>query len=165
MSLKKFLVFIGIVVIALHLMGRAGVFTGTPELESGVLNNRLYPCAPSDACLASRPPETSPHYIHSILPKVAWEQARPEFKNALENQGCEITSEESTEYIKFQCTTFFLRTVDDLELYHAANEGRLHVRSRARIAWLDWGRQRRRIDALRAELGRKDDPIVEAPKN
>lgn len=160
MSFKNTMIIIAVILVSLHLLGWLGIFEGKREGELGILNNRLYPCINTDACVVSRPPENNPQYVHSILAKSQWDQAREEIQKYLEENRCKTIQATPVEYLYFECRTFFLRTMDDLELYYANNEGRIHVRSRARIKWLDWGRQRRRLDNLRKQIGRPDDPHV-----
>lgn len=157
----KWLVLVFLVSLAvIHILARLDLFKGKPAENFGTLNSRLLPCDENAVCYVSRPPEEGPHYIHSILLKENWQQGSELIVKSLTEQGCSVVQVEGSNYIKLECTTMFFRTSDDLELYFSEIEGRLHVKTQARISWLDWGRQIRRIRGLRAEFGRSDDPPV-----
>ena len=59
------------------------------------------------------------------------------------------------DYLYAQLTTKWLRFVDDAEFWASAAEGVIHVRSASRVGRRDFGVNRRRVEAIRAEYGRQ----------
>jgi uncharacterized protein (DUF1499 family) len=60
--------------------------------------------------------------------------------------------EERDDYRRYEITTRFLRYVDDLELLLVPSTTTIHVRSASRVGRSDFGVNRARVEALRAEL-------------
>lgn len=60
--------------------------------------------------------------------------------------------ESQPDYIRAEARTAIMRYVDDLEFVFAAREARIDVRSSSRVGWYDFGVNRRRIEAIRADF-------------
>lgn len=68
---------------------------------------------------------------------------------ALTLQGAK-TADKRDDYLRIECTTRFLRFVDDLEL--KLRDDHLIVRSESRVGYSDFGVNRRRTESLRDKL-------------
>lgn len=69
--------------------------------------------------------------------------------------GAEIAGERGR-YLHIECTSRLFRFVDDLELLADPERQVIHCRSASRVGWLDFGVNRRRIEAIRQALSRRN---------
>jgi uncharacterized protein (DUF1499 family) len=65
------------------------------------------------------------------------------------------TIAETSDYLHAECATAIFGFVDDLELHLRVAEGVIAVRSASRLGYSDLGVNRRRIENLRALLGKQ----------
>ncbi len=111
--------------------------------------DRFAPVPSSPNCVSSRAdPADRQHYIEP-LQTTDLDAAR----QALLAQPRTELVEEDGDYLRFVCTTRFLRFKDDVELELDPDAGVVHVRSASRVGYGDMGVNRRRVEALRSELG------------
>jgi len=111
----------------------------------------LAPCPRSPNCVSSLAPDEG-HRVEPLVLRVpaesAWASARravlalPRTRIAVERPG----------YLRAECTSRWLRFVDDLELALAPDGARIDVRSASRIGYSDLGVNRERVETLRAAL-------------
>lgn len=59
---------------------------------------------------------------------------------------------ETTDYLHAECRSVLFGFVDDLELHLRPADGIIAIRSAARLGYLDFGVNRRRVESLRATL-------------
>ena len=117
----------------------------------GVKDGRLAPCKPSPNCVSSQAdPADREHYIAPI----AFRGSMADLRRAVESmeRASVITADASYLYAEYR--TKLLRYVDDLELFHDAAAGVVHVRSASRRGRRDFGVNRKRVEELRARLTR-----------
>lgn len=65
--------------------------------------------------------------------------------------GMRIT-QNKPDYLRAECTTRLLKYVDDLELWSDPAAGVIHVRSASRLGREDFEANRKRVEALRAQI-------------
>lgn len=119
--------------------------SGEPPQDIGVREGRLTPCPESPNCVSSY--ENSAE--HSIAPIAA---TLEQIQQIL--LGMEATNivEAADGYLYAEFTSRIMGYVDDVEfLYDPANKQN-HVRSASRLGHSDLGANRKRIEAIRAQL-------------
>ena len=116
--------------------------------EGGAL---LAPCPRSPNCVSSLASDDE----HRVAPLAlrapadrAWEAAR----RAVEGLPRTRIVDERPGWLRAECTSRWLRFVDDLELALAADGARIDVRSASRVGYSDLGVNRARVESLRAVL-------------
>ena len=129
--------------------------------DLGVRDARLSPCPSSPNCVSSDARDAE-HTVEPFAfrgaPAQAWQAAR----SAVASLPRTRIVSETPEYLHVECRSLLLRFVDDLELHLRAQEGIIAVRSASRVGYSDLGVNRRRVEAIRAELARQQ--ILRAPE-
>lgn len=111
----------------------------------------LAPCPRSPNCVSSLASDDE----HRVAPLAlrepadrAWEATR----RAVEALPRTRIVDERPGWLRAECTSRWLRFVDDLELALAADGARIDVRSASRVGYSDLGVNRARVESLRAAL-------------
>jgi uncharacterized protein (DUF1499 family) len=118
---------------------------GEPPQNIGVRDGRLTACPESPNCVSSF--ESSEQ--HSIAPLNA---------NLAQIQQVLLTLDEanivqqSSNYLYAEFTSSLMGYVDDVEFLYDAASNQTHVRSASRLGYSDMGANRKRIEAIRAQL-------------
>ena len=116
----------------------------------GVRDGKLAPCKRSPNCVSSQAdPADAEHYI---APIAFGGDAIAAVRKALQSmRDVRVVSAEPG-YLYAEFRTPLLRFVDDVEFFHDAAAGLIHVRSASRLGRRDFGVNRRRVEALRSLL-------------
>ena len=112
----------------------------------GLVNGRLDRVGPRPNVVCSEPDTPGDVHVQPIRASLADARA------AVERMGGTIITE-TDDYLAATFQSRLFRFIDDLEL-RDAGDGTLHVRSGSRVGYSDMGANRKRVEALRAELSR-----------
>ncbi len=125
------------------------------SVAGGVSEGRLAVCPASPNCVSSFASDTE----HAVAPlEVAGatsDAIRGKLKVALARLPRMKIVVDQGDYLHVEARTAILRFVDDLELLVEPERGLVQVRSASRLGVSDLGANRRRVEALRAELSRQ----------
>ena len=124
--------------------------SGTRPTTLGVQAGALSPCPPSPNCVSSSATDEE----HGIAPLSYDGHERAEVRELLlailaETSRVNIVVSDA-DYIHAEFTTLIWRFVDDVEFYLPEGEVVVHVRSASRLGESDLGKNRERIEELRA---------------
>lgn len=126
----------------------------TRSAAGGLHEGRLAPCPETPNAVSSQAEDAG----HAIAPLNFAGQSpddiRSRLKAALAAMPRMKPIKEEGNYLHYEARTAFFRFVDDLELLIDPELGVVHVRSVSRLGVSDLGANRRRVEALRAELAR-----------
>ncbi|MBR8828047.1 MAG: DUF1499 domain-containing protein [Gomphosphaeria aponina SAG 52.96 = DSM 107014] len=123
-------------------------FAGKRPHNLGVKEGKLTPCPGSPNCVNSQ--SSDPQAKIEPLPPVAIAVLRKII------EGMERTKiiEERENYLYAEFKTKLMGFVDDVEFYLDQDADVIHVRSASRLGQSDLGVNRKRIEAIRAQLGK-----------
>lgn len=132
--------------------------TGTRPVDIGIIDNRLTPCPDSPNCVSSfeaKSDET--HYIDAFVikgdnPQQAWSSLQTLIEK---NSSAEIIKKDE-KYIYAEYTSSIMRFVDDTEFLLDEENNSVQLRSASRLGHKDFGVNRERLEAIRAELQSQD---------
>lgn len=119
----------------------------------GCVVGALRPCGTSPNCVCSQ--DARPEFAIAPLALGADRDAGWQVLVGLleRRPRTEIVSiGEDGRYLHVTCTTALLRFVDDVELLRDDGAGVVHIRSASRVGSSDFGANRKRVEALRAEF-------------
>lgn len=135
--------------------GQFGLLAGTRPSDLGVHDGRLKPAPDTPNAVSS---EARAGY-HAIAPLAFQGDPAAAFARVArlvrETPGVAVIVERP-DYLHAECSTRWLRFVDDLELLLDPAAGVIHVRSASRIGHGDLGANRARVEALRARFAQAD---------
>ena len=162
MSLLKIFVVISVVLaIALLVAGQAGMLRGAMPTDLGLRNGQLKPPANNPNSVSSQASlhATHPFRAYADIAPLAYTGdgavALAEFARAVAivkaMPGTTVV-EEKPGYVYAQCQTRWLKFTDDLELALDESARVIHVRSASRLGKSDLGVNRKRVEAIRAEM-------------
>ena len=117
----------------------------------GIVGGKFRRCPDSPNCVSSQSGDER-HYIEPIPYEGAFVEAREALESAVNQWSRSKIVSSTTRYIHAEFTSALFRFVDDAEFYFDLDLKVIHVRSASRIGWYDFGVNRRRIDAIRAEF-------------
>lgn len=127
-----------------------GLFSGKRPRTLGHTDGTLSPCPRSPNCVSSQ--SQGGHYIDPIrytqAPTDMWRQLHSVL--SLFPGATIITDDEH--YLHVECATPWLGFVDDLEFYHHPDKATIDIRSGSRLGYSDFGKNRQRLEAIRALL-------------
>jgi len=121
-------------------------FTGKRPLNLGVKDGKLAACPGSPNCVNSQSSETTSKI--DPLPPVAIADLRKVVESM---EGTKII-EETENYLYAEFQTKLMGFVDDVEFYLDRDANVIHVRSASRLGKSDLGVNRKRVEAIRAQL-------------
>jgi len=120
----------------------------------GVREGRLAPCPSSPNCVSSDAVDPG-HRVEAFVVEgeveAAWSGLRDWLK---EQKRVRITVDEA-DYLHAVFTTPLLRFRDDVEFHARPERGEIALRSASRVGRSDLGANRKRVEAIRAELARR----------
>jgi uncharacterized protein (DUF1499 family) len=144
--------------LALWLAGRLGALRGTPPADLGIREGRLKPPSPTPNSVSSQAELYPGHPMREVariaaLPasgSAAVSIAR--VRAVVERISGATVVEQRDDYLYAQFETPTLRFVDDVEFWYDPAAQAIAVRSASRIGRRDFGVNRARIEAIRAQL-------------
>ena len=153
------LIYVVLVLVVLVLLAvQFGLFSGKPPTNIGVNNERLKPPSKTRNSVSS---QAQLHPEHEQLQYASIEPLP--FKNGNVANSMQILMatlksmpgvtiiDAKPDYIYAQSTTKVLKFVDDVEFWANPNKGVIEVRSASRLGREDFGVNRERIEAIRAQ--------------
>ena len=152
-------ILVALIAIALVVAGQMGMLTGKVPNGLGVTEGRLKGLSKTPNCVSSQAGLYSDHpqkEYASIAPlkySGDGDQAMEKLAAALSKTERTVVVKREPGYIYAQSTTALLKFTDDLELWLDKPNGVIQVRSSSRLGQKDFGVNRARIEALRAQLG------------
>lgn len=118
---------------------------GEPPQNIGIRDGRLIACPESPNCVSSY--ESSEQ--HSIA---ALDANLNQIQQILLTMDAANIVEQSSNYLYAQFTSSLMGYVDDVEFLYDAASNTTHVRSASRLGYSDMGANRKRVEAIRAQL-------------
>jgi uncharacterized protein (DUF1499 family) len=121
----------------------------------GLKNGQLSECSETPNCVCSFSLETDgQHYIHPLPYTESLEECMSKLKSVLSKMSGMKTIKEEPNYLYLESTTTVFRYVDDLEIYLDDEQKTIHFRSASRIGQSDFGKNRSRVEAIKAKLSK-----------
>ena len=159
MNILGILVLLVLVVsVGLVIAGQMGMLTGQVPNGLGVTDGRLKGLSKTPNCVSSQAALYADHpqkEYASVAPfkfTGDGEQAMEKLAAALSKTERTVVVKREPGYIYAQSTTTLLKFTDDLELWLDKPNGVIQVRSSSRLGQKDFGVNRARVEALRAQL-------------
>ncbi|GAB2902900.1 DUF1499 domain-containing protein [Uliginosibacterium flavum] len=160
MALLKWIVIaLLLLALAVLLVGQLGLLSGKTPDDLGVKDTRLRPPSATENSV------TSQAALHPEHPMRAYADIAPlplkgdgpatlaQLAKLLQaTPGVKIVQDKGDGYLYAQCTTRWLKFVDDLELWFDPAKQVVQVRSASRVGRKDFGINRQRVERLRAGL-------------
>ncbi|MEO8250460.1 MAG: DUF1499 domain-containing protein [Burkholderiales bacterium] len=140
--------------------GRVGWLEGTPPPDLGVTNGRLKPpsamanSVSSQAALYPDHPQRGSAEIAPLVYSGDGSAAMQRLAKLLEEWPNTRLVVNRAGYLRAESSTPVLRFTDDLEFWLDTTAGAIQVRSASRLGQLDFGANRKRVEALRAAFSR-----------
>ncbi len=142
----------------LFLAGQLGILKGTVPTDLGVKDGRLKPPARTPNSVSSQAglyPD-HPQAQYAAIAPLAYQgdakAAMAKLVNVVQSLPGTMIVSQSDDYVYAQSTTKLLRFTDDVEFWLDASSQTIQVRSASRIGRKDFGVNRQRIEAIRAQL-------------
>jgi len=121
--------------------------------KASIINGKLPICGSSPNCVSSQAEiHDKHHYISPFEIKGNPRQAWAELKKAILKQPRMVITHETHISLHAEATSLVFRFVDDINVLLDADAELIHIRSASRVGHSDFGVNRKRIEALRAEL-------------
>ncbi len=112
---------------------------------------KLPPCQNTPNCVSTQAVD-KPHYTEPFRisgnPHKAWQALR----NAIISHDRILLTHETDNSLHAEATSLVLHFVDDIDAVLDADAGLIHIRSASRMGHSDFGVNRKRIEAIRAQL-------------
>jgi uncharacterized protein (DUF1499 family) len=142
---------------ALFVAARLGLFSGQPPQDLGVRDGRLKPPSPTRNSVSSQAglyPDHPQRAYADIAPLPVrggdGRTALLKLSELLRGQPELRVVERHHDYLRAEARTRWLRFVDDLEFWLDPAQQVIHVRSASRLGREDFGVNRKRIEHIRA---------------
>ena len=115
------------------------------------------PCPASPNCVSTlADPEDKTHYIAPLrFGSVEGKDVMGEVVAVLKDERRTIIVTQSEAYLHAEVRSRLFRFVDDVEVFVNQANGLVHFRSASRLGYGDFGVNRKRVEKLIAELGRR----------
>ena len=121
--------------------------------ETGIVEEKFYPCPTSPNCVSSMVLEEDSHYIKPIVySDIDRDLAKEKITVILKELKNTSVVEKSDEYIHAEVKSSFFKFIDDIEFYFPENKNIIHVRSLARSGYSDFGVNRKRMEKIRVKF-------------
>jgi uncharacterized protein (DUF1499 family) len=127
--------------------------SGTRLSNLGVKDNRLSLCPASPNCVSSQSDDEK-HRIDAIRFTSTPAEALARLKEIVRGMERTTVVRESPDYFHAEFR-IFLGFVDDVEFFADESEKVIHLRSTSRVGYWDLGVNRRRMESIRAEFGKR----------
>lgn len=160
MALLKWIVFAVLALaVAAVLAGQLGLLGGRPPDDLGVKDGRLKPPSTTPNSVSSQAGRYPDHPMRAYadIPPLPLRGDGPATLARLRQllqatPGVKIVEDKGDGYLYAQCTTRWMKFVDDLELWVDPVHQVVQVRSASRVGRKDFGVNRERVERLRAGL-------------
>lgn len=156
--IKWLLIILFLIVIVAVLAGQLGMLKGTAPIDLGTREGKLKPPAMTPNSVSSQaalyPDHPQLHYA-SIEPLPLIGDATTtltRIRSIVENMERAEVITSDTHYLYVQFTTKIMKFVDDTEFWFDPAAKVIQVRSASRLGKSDLGANRKRIEAIRAQL-------------
>ena len=161
MTLLKWIVFALLALaVATVVAGQLGLLGGQQPADLGVKEGKLKPPSDTENSVSSQAsfyPEHPMRAYADIAPLPLngdGPATMAKLTKLLQGMpGVKIIENKGDGYLYAQCTTRWMKFVDDLELWFDPVHQVVQVRSASRVGRKDFGVNRQRVEKLRAELG------------
>lgn len=147
--------------VAAVLAGQLGLLSGRMPDDLGVKDGRLKPPSATENSVSSQAglyPDHPMRAYAEIAPLALSGDGTAtiaELSKLLQTMpGVKIVRNKGDGYLHAQCTTRWMKFVDDLELWFDPANQVVQVRSASRVGRRDFGENRERVERLRAGLAR-----------
>lgn len=128
------------------------LMTSTPT-QSSAIDRKLPDCGNSPNCVSSQADiHDRQHFILPFEIKSNAQQAWEALKAVILKQPRMVITHETHNTLHAEATSLVFRFVDDINVILDADAELIHIRSASRVGHSDFGVNRKRIEALRAEL-------------
>jgi len=120
--------------------------------------HRLAPCGAAPSCVSSD--ETGS--VHGIEPLELGADPQATWAKLiayLESDPSYTIEVQEPDYVRAVARTRVLRFVDDVEFHRRPEDGHIAMRSASRFGYFDWGKNRRRLEAVRQALIAAASPV------
>jgi uncharacterized protein (DUF1499 family) len=145
-----FLIYLLIIVLAILVAGRLGLFAGKQPSYLGVTNGKLAaPDLGKQNAVCSHTDGTGYHSIAPIRYDGSQEQARAKLIAAIAQLNGTSIVRQDPNYLYAQSQTKWMRYIDDVEFLFDDAAKIIHVRSASRLGRKDFGVNRARIEYVR----------------
>src|SRR5262245_21012896 len=157
-TLRWILASLAVLVVAVWLAGRFGALRGRPPSDIGVRGGRLKPPSRTPNSVTSQadlyPEHPMREYARvTALPASGGAAASiARVRAVVERMRGATVVEQRDDYLYAQFETAAMRFVDDVEFWYEPAAQAIAVRSASRIGRKDFGTNRNRIEAIRAQL-------------
>ena len=122
----------------------------------GVKDGRLAPCRRSPNCVCSQgDPADAVHHVAAIAFQGGALEAMAAVRRAVESMQRATIVRHDPGYLYAEFRSRLMRYVDDVEFAYDEKAGLIHVRSASRLGRRDFGVNRERVEAIRAQLERR----------
>jgi uncharacterized protein (DUF1499 family) len=128
-----------------------GLLSGRRPANLGVRNGKLAPCSWKPNCVCSQSSDAT-HAIAPIDTRGDPARAFEQLKSLVRGFERVAVIVDQPEYFYAEFTSATLGFVDDMEFLLDAASGVIHVRSASRLGIRDFGVNRGRVEAIRAQL-------------
>jgi uncharacterized protein (DUF1499 family) len=118
----------------------------------GLRNGRLAACPNRPNCVSSQADDPE----HSILPmhfKGTLNEAKERLRGVVAAWPRTRLIDQQTNYLQFEFVTPVGRFVDDVEFLFLEQDKIVHVRSASRLGYSDLGKNRKRVELIRQQIG------------
>lgn len=147
-----------VVAFSVVVAGQLGLFKGRVPQDLGAREGRFKAPSPTPNSVSSQA-DLYPHHPQLIYARVAPLQFKGSPDEAMQKLVGIVKALDRTQlvtqapdYLYAQCQTRILRFTDDLEFSLDRSAGRIHVRSASRLGAKDFGVNRERVEAIRAQF-------------
>ncbi|NDV22768.1 DUF1499 domain-containing protein [Desulfovibrio sp. JC022] len=135
-----------IVIICAAALFTAAHFSSPPE-NLGITGGNLSLCPNSPNCVSSQENDKE-HTIQSFKASGSNKQVMKKLRTCIKQMGGKITTR-SGPYLHAEFRSKWFRFVDDLECIYNEAEGKIDIRSAARLGYSDFGVNKKRVEELR----------------
>lgn len=138
------------IAVAILTAGKVGLLQGKRPQNIGVHDGRLKEVPTTPNGVSSQTSVTE-KFIEPFPLRGSLGDSLNRIRTIMEKwRGATLVSE-TGDYLYYEVETPTLRFIDDLEFYASALDQKIHVRSASRVGRRDFGVNRERLEAIRAE--------------
>jgi len=145
-TLIHYSIFLGLLIcLLLMLLG----YVSRHQTPIGLIEGQLMNCPERPVCVSSQQEKKHPSRIKALTYDFPAEQALDQARDCVQQIGGTVHKVENG-YLWATFDSAVFGFVDDLELYLEPERNRIQVRSASRIGYYDFGKNRKRVDKLKA---------------